>query len=116
MQLRNFIALGVTCVGLWSLHQYSQADSVTAKLPEAERARRADVMKRHEEELRNRPDVLGLLGSTDEIIIVTDSPTTLPTEIEGVPVKTVPPTSSRSDRTDTWRSKRARGCMPRRFS
>jgi len=48
-------------------------------------------MQRHEQELRARPDVLGLLGSLEEIIIVTDRPESLPKEIEGVPVKTVPP-------------------------
>lgn len=60
-------------------------------LPEEELARRADVMRRHEKELRQNPDVLGLLPTDDGLTIVTDRPQGIPKEIEGVPVTTIAP-------------------------
>jgi len=91
MKVRTLVIVGIVCMGFWILLRRGSAEPPDSKLSEAELERRADVMQRHEQELRERPDVLGLLGSLEEIIIVTDRPESLPKEIEGVPVKTVPP-------------------------
>ncbi|MBM4258811.1 MAG: hypothetical protein FJ147_23280 [Deltaproteobacteria bacterium] len=77
-------------LGIWSMLLQGQAQ-VPVPLSEEELARRADVMRRHEKELRQNPDVLGLLPTEDRITIVTDRPQGMPKEIEGVPVTTIPP-------------------------
>jgi len=87
-----FMVLCVLGLGLWSLlRQIGAEPEVSPPSEEVEVERRFDVMKRHEKELRDNPDVLGLLPSEEAIIIVTDRPESMPKEIEGVPVKTIPP-------------------------
>jgi hypothetical protein len=77
-------------LGIWSMLLQGQAQ-VSVPLSKEEFARRADVMRRHEKELRQNPDVLGLLPTDEGITIVTDRPQGIPKEIEGVPVKTIAP-------------------------
>lgn len=89
--MRLVIMASIVCLGLRVLLDQAGAGPAEAQLSEAELRRRAEVMRRHEKELRQRPDVLGLLASEKEIIIETDRPESLPKEIEGVPVKIVPP-------------------------
>jgi hypothetical protein len=80
----------ILCLVLHSvpLQVHSQ---MTKLLPKEERERRFDVMQRHERELRQNPDVLGLLPTEEGITIITDRPQGMPKEIEGVPVKTIAP-------------------------
>jgi hypothetical protein len=92
--VRTFFALLFVFLGSWSFLRQGGAEPTTPPKPQLsteEHERRSDVIRRHEKELRSRPDVLGLLGSEEEIIIVTDRPESIPKEIEGIPVTTVPP-------------------------
>src|SRR5581483_2954593 len=91
LKLRFAIILSLVSLTVLPWLRQIEAESPKPQLSLAERERRMEVMQRHEKRLRQTPDVLGLLGSEEEIIIVTDRPEAMPKEIEGVPVKTIPP-------------------------
>lgn len=91
--VRLFLVASVVGLGVWGLLRHLEAQAVGKQVSEEEMRRVESVFIRNWEELLKNPDVLGVLPSpsTGEIIIETDRPEGVPTEVERVPVKTQNP-------------------------
>jgi len=78
---------------MWIIPQPIQAQKNVLPAPEEIQAQVLEVWRQHEEGIRKTPDVLGATVSpaTGEILIESDRPENLPTEIGGVSIKVLPP-------------------------
>ena len=91
MKLRYvlFLVYGAIIFSLWATLEQSSAQGPSSSVEERKEEawrKRVEIYKRHLKELKEHPDVFGAIPTEKGIVIITDRPTTVPTQIEGEPV------------------------------
>ena len=86
--------LYLTVVGLLSLSLWSPLPQGRAQEPSPAQLRQVwqqKVLRGYCPELRRQPQVIGCYPDEDQILVLTDQPETVPTEIDGIPISTEAP-------------------------